>query len=334
VAQDGIEVVQPEQGMHEAAVAHIDLGSTHEAFAHVAAPGGQAPHQHEVAQQVDVAAHRLAADAQRAGQPGLVQQLSLVVGQHGPQATQGAAGNPRAQRGYVSFQVGGDEGVAPGQAGCVAFGQPGQREAAAQPQPVHVGGRCRWSKDFARLKGCELHLRHAPGQAFAGLLQQHAGRGTQQQELSTRLAAAAALVDDTPKNAEHSRHALHFVQDHQLVRVCREEGLCIVEPPLCGGKFQVQVKGVRVGRLSRPSRPSRHLRQLRQLRHLGECKRRLAGLAGPEQNHRRKLHQKITQALLGESALHPCILSIRWRNCIDISRDGSTAPARSSPCAQ
>jgi chaperonin GroES len=46
---------------------------------------------------------------------------------------------------------------------------------------------------------------------------------TQQQELSTRLAAAAALVDDTPKNAEHSRHALHFVQDHQLVRVCREE---------------------------------------------------------------------------------------------------------------
>ena len=50
---------------------------------------------------------------------------------------------------------------------------------------------------------------------------------------------------------------------------------------------------------------------------LGKGQGGLAGLARTKENSRGKLVQKFSQALLGKSFIHQCILSILWKNCID-----------------
>ena len=50
VACQGVQTAQAQQGVHQAAVAHIDLGRAHQALAAAAAPGHQAAHQHQVAE--------------------------------------------------------------------------------------------------------------------------------------------------------------------------------------------------------------------------------------------------------------------------------------------
>jgi hypothetical protein len=87
-------------------------------------------------------------------------------------------------------------------------------------------------------------LRHPSGETFAGLLQQNARGGAEQQELPGDLARPAPDVDDAAQHGEEFRHALHFVQDHQPIPVHEQECLRIIHLTLGRGQFQVEVKRV------------------------------------------------------------------------------------------
>jgi hypothetical protein len=59
--------------------------------------------------------------------------------------------------------------------------------------------------------------------------------------LTAAFALAAALIYDPPQDAEDARHTLYFIQDHQLLGVRDEERFWVIELPLGGGQFQVQI---------------------------------------------------------------------------------------------
>ena len=91
--------------MDDSAIAHINLGRTHQPLADIAMPGGQAADQHQIAQDVDIAGHRLPAEGERRGKLRLVEHTALHMGQPGPLATQRGGGNARAQRRDVPLQI-------------------------------------------------------------------------------------------------------------------------------------------------------------------------------------------------------------------------------------
>jgi hypothetical protein len=108
------------------------------------------------------------------------------------------------------------------------------------------------------------------------------------------LVHATPLVDDTSQNAEQLGHALHLVQDHQLLRMGHQKGFRIVKLPLSRGQLQVQIQGVGVKLL------------------LSKRQSSFTRLARPEQTHRRQLLQQAKEFQLGLTGVHPCILSKQW----------------------
>ena len=84
VSSQRVQVAQAEQCVYQATVTDVDLGSLDQSFAHIAAPGLEPANQLQVDEQVDVARQCGTADPQAAGQARLLQQGTLLVGQHGP----------------------------------------------------------------------------------------------------------------------------------------------------------------------------------------------------------------------------------------------------------
>jgi len=234
-------------------------------------PGGQAADQHQIGQDVDVAGHGLPADRERRGQLRVVEQTTLDMGQHGPQATQGGRRNTGSEGRNVPFQVGRDEGFAPAQAGRIVRRQPRQREPTAHPERMQVGADCGGRQHFARLEGGQFQARYPSSQAFAGLLQQDAGGGAEKQELAGGFAIPPTDIDNAPQHGEQFRDTLHFVQDHQTMALGEQETLGIVQLTLGRGQFQVKIK-----RIAPPG-------------NFGQSQRGLARLTRAQQDHRREL---------------------------------------------
>lgn len=122
------------------------------------------------------------------------------------QEAQRGGGDARAQVDmgrYVPFQVGRDEGLAPAQAGGIVRRRPREGEAATHSKRVEVGDGSVVQQHFARLEGRQFQLRNPPGEAFARLLQQHAGCRAEQQELPGGLPARRRM-SITPRSTAKS----------------------------------------------------------------------------------------------------------------------------------
>ena len=128
-------------------------------------------------------------------------------------------------------------------------------------------------------------------------MQQNAGSGTEQQELSSRLPIASADINNAAQHGEQFGHPLHFIQDHQSMALREQETFRIIQLTLGGRQFQVEVQGIALQR------------------HFGQRQRSLADLARPQQNHRRELGKEINQLLLCKTRVHPCNLSFIWKIC-------------------
>ncbi|OIQ64064.1 hypothetical protein GALL_543880 [mine drainage metagenome] len=148
--------------MQQAAVPDIDFGRFDKTLADVGMPGGEAAHQQEIHQQVQVAIGRLRVHTQVAGELGGVEQAPLVVGEHGPETPQGLGGDAGAELGDVPFQVGADEILAPAQAAGEAAGQQAVGEAAPQPQLIQGA-----IPHFHGMEGAQLQVGDASRQGFA-----------------------------------------------------------------------------------------------------------------------------------------------------------------------
>ena len=68
MAGELFEILDAEQCVNQATVTHIDLRGLHETLADIAMKGRKSPDQQEIAQEVDIACHRLSADLQGARQ--------------------------------------------------------------------------------------------------------------------------------------------------------------------------------------------------------------------------------------------------------------------------
>ena len=119
--------------------------------------------------------------------------------------------------------------------------------------------------------------------------------------MATADALAATLVDDAPQHLKQARRAVDFVQHDQAVLVRVEIQLDIRQLGPVGRELEVEVDGtipVPVGERS--------------------GQRRLAGLAGAQEDDARKLPQPIPNHRLGSPSQHPCNYSTLWNNCKDL----------------
>ena len=178
MAQYAVLVVETQQRMHDAAVAHVDLRRLDEALAHVGVERRQAAHQEQIRQEVDVAGHGLAVDGQRARQDGHVQDAALPVGPHGPEPPQRLGRHARPQLRDVPLQARPNELLAPLGAVPVALRQEARREAAADPQ-----ARSEVAAAFPDVERRQLEIRDASREALARLPQQVRSGGAEEQEL-------------------------------------------------------------------------------------------------------------------------------------------------------
>ena len=101
-------------------------------------PGGQTPHQQQVDEQVYVARRGLAVDPQIACQLRQVERLTLMMGEHGPEAPQGLDGDARSELRDVAFEIGQDEVLAPAHARPVAVSEEALGKSATQPQALGI----------------------------------------------------------------------------------------------------------------------------------------------------------------------------------------------------
>ena len=92
MSEEAIEVGDAEERMDETAVADVDLGRLHQPLADVDVPRLQPTHEKQVDEEIEVARHRLAGHAERAGDLGGVEHPTLLVRQHRPEPTQGLGG--------------------------------------------------------------------------------------------------------------------------------------------------------------------------------------------------------------------------------------------------
>ena len=212
MTQHGVPVVEAEQRVDDAAVAHMDLRRFHQALADVGMEGRQAPHQQEVDEQVEIAGDRLAVDAEAARELSRVERAALRMGQHGPEAAQRFRRHARPELRDVAFQVRADEILPPDGAGRVALREKAVGEAAPDPEFL-----ARIAADFEDVERPQLDIGNAAGQGFARLPEQVDGRRAQQQEAARPDAAAPPPVDQAAKRLEQFRHSLDLIQDHQLV---------------------------------------------------------------------------------------------------------------------
>ena len=98
--------------------------------------GGEAAHEEQVDEQVEVGGDRLAVHGEGAGERGGVEQAALLVREHRPEPAQGLRRDARPELRDVALEVGADELRAPAQARRVGSGQQALRKAAAQPERV------------------------------------------------------------------------------------------------------------------------------------------------------------------------------------------------------
>lgn len=241
--------------------AHVDLGRLDQPFPDVRLKGRQATHQHQVDQQVQVSAHRLAIDRKSAREVGGVEQAALHVSEHRPETAKRGGWNARPELRDVPFEVRANERFAPREAVRVIGREKALRKAAPNPE---VGVLLR--RDLQDVERRQLHVGEPAGKRL-GLTQQIGRRRTKKEKSPGPLAAPAPGIDQPAEDREQLGHALNLVDDNEPVFVSRQVELRISELVAVPRRFEVQVDTV-------------------PLRGDPLCQCRLANLARPQQCHR------------------------------------------------
>lgn len=123
-------------------------------------------------------------------------------------------------------------------------------------------GLARWCY-FKGIEGGKLQISDTPGEAFAGLAQQVDRGGTQQQEMTGRLASMDTLVDQSPQDLKQPRDTLDLVDHGQAASQVAKVAACIRQLFQIGRVLKVQIDPGPGGRT-------------------GACQCRLAHLSGAE----------------------------------------------------
>src|SRR3990172_6255799 len=136
MSQQVIQTTYAQQVMQYAGVGQIHLGGFHLSFAKVGMPGRQAKSHKGPLQDIQVARHSFVAHTQRTRQLTSIPGLPVIVGEHGPEATQGDCGKVDTQLWQIAFEIGAYESVTP----FATSSQIGLQQCAREPptQPASI----------------------------------------------------------------------------------------------------------------------------------------------------------------------------------------------------
>ena len=220
--------------VEDAGIAQVHLRCLDDAFADVLEPRLQHADHERPGQQVAVVVHRVDADAHRAAERRRVPGLAVNVRKHGPEAAKRLGRHPRPESRYVALQEGPRERLHPQRAGGVRLRQIGQREAAADPEPVLV-----LDADLVEREAAHIDERDAPGQGLGNAPDQVPGGAAQEQEDGL----AVRVVTDGAKDLEQLGYALHLVDHDQPLAASKQPLRSRVERLAHCWHFQVVDRG-------------------------------------------------------------------------------------------
>ena len=224
-----------EQVMVQAGIAEIELRPLDLALAQVLVPGPQLADQEELLQQVQVPADGRLADLQRVRQLGDVDDLTVVMGEHGQQPVNRRRRQLGTKLRQVPLHEGAEERTPPCRAVGLARGQKRTRESAPAPQ---VGQSVR--ADLDRLKSGELDVLDPPGERLGRLTQQVRPGAAEDQKPEPVIP-----VDQDPQDREQFTPALDFI-DNDCARNGLQRRHGLVQTSQVERVFEVEVAG-RVG---------------------------------------------------------------------------------------
>ena len=203
------------------------------------AQGCMPPYEQQIDHGAEVARGGLPTDSQARGQACRVEQLTLVMRQHLPEAMKRLGRHARPEGRKVPFQVGLNECESPLEAGGVVPGQVAVGKPTARPEPVNgIGREC---CDLSGREWRQFEVRNSARQTLSRLLEQLNRGRTEKQELPGAIPSAAPAIDEAPEGLRDPRCAVNLVENHQLILVRRQIEFGVGELDAVGRQFQVQV---------------------------------------------------------------------------------------------
>ena len=135
--------------------------------------------------------------------------MTVIMGQHGPEATHGCGRYTDTELRYVARQEGLNEAFAPGKTVCVAVGQ--KETGKSAPEPDYIGSI---GSRFAKTETGKLDEFNTTGKGLGGTLDQ-VGQCIQQNQ---KLGFVFRAVGQHTQNAEKLGHFLDFVNYHEILQ--------------------------------------------------------------------------------------------------------------------
>ena len=243
MAKQRVQIGDPEQGVCEAAVPHIDPRRLHESLLHIRVAGREAADQEYSGQQIQVTDDRGSADSQPAGESRGVQQPTLAVGEHRPESFEGEWRDARVELRRVTLKIGADQIPAIDQAVFFAIREEAEREAAANPQP---GRGLERGFHFEDVEGAEVHILD-PAREALRLLEERNRSRPENQETTHTLAQATSLIDQNAEFGEDLGHLVDLIEDDQSVLIGADEERHVGE--LIPIRRALEIQDYRVGLL-------------------------------------------------------------------------------------
>jgi len=151
--------LQPQQTVQDAGVADVHPGRFDLTLADILEPRRQQPHHVRASESVQITTRGDFGRSQRSGELRRVPYLSMMVGNHRPEAPQGFGGNGDAQLRDVPLEKGANECLAPRETALVIVSQERPGEAAAEPQTITLR-----RTDLGQVEAGEINKPDAPGQ--------------------------------------------------------------------------------------------------------------------------------------------------------------------------
>ncbi len=128
------ECLDAEKCVKQAGIRQVDLRGLHLSLGDVLVPGRQSSDHERGHESVQVPSYCRVRDAERTSELGGVQDLTVVMSEHGPESAKGLRGRADSKLGQVALEEGPEETQAPEHAGPVRRSQERAREPAPQPE--------------------------------------------------------------------------------------------------------------------------------------------------------------------------------------------------------
>ena len=209
-------------------VGDVHLRRAYLPFADVFVPRLQLSHDEDRSQEVQVASHGRVGDTERPAEFGAIPGLTVPVGEHRPEAAQCGRRDGAPELRNVTGEESPDEAVPPAATRRCRAGEIGEREPAAQPQPLRIA-------DLLQPEAVQFMECNAPGEGLGGLTEQFGRGAPEHKEPGWR----TRPVREYAQQWKHLGQSLDLVQNHEPSKGSQLES-GIGEPGEVGGVLEVE----------------------------------------------------------------------------------------------